>query len=318
MGPSSFLKLVEIQTKVASVFPYIIGILYAIWRFERFDLTNFLLMLVSLLCIDMGTTATNNYMDYRKANRRHGYGYEEHNAIVRDGLSERAVVTIIVLLFAIAAVFGLWLVARTDWVVLAIGILSCMIGILYSAGPVPISRTLLGELMSGFTMGFFIVFLGAYIHTGDVGLIAVGLEKGRLIIDLAAFDLLAMGWLSFPMILTIAGIMLANNICDMEDDWENKRFTLPIQIGLEKSIVLFKLLYAGVYGSILAGMVCRVMPLTFTVVLLTLMPVSKLITAFVYKPVKSETFANAVKIHILVSAFMVLSLALAILYKAYM
>ncbi|MGE5633160.1 MAG: hypothetical protein ACM3TR_19000 [Caulobacteraceae bacterium] len=78
----SFLKLVEIQTKVASVIPFLLGTFYALYRFNRFNLSNFIIMFVSLICFDMATTAINNYIDYKKAHKIHGYNYESHNAIV--------------------------------------------------------------------------------------------------------------------------------------------------------------------------------------------------------------------------------------------
>ena len=62
----SFLKLVEIQTKVASMIPFILGTVYSLYRFGKFNGMNFLLMFISLLTVDMATTAVNNYMDYKK------------------------------------------------------------------------------------------------------------------------------------------------------------------------------------------------------------------------------------------------------------
>ena len=62
----SFLKLVEIQTKVASMIPFILGTVYSLYRFNKFNALNFLLMFISLLTIDMTTTAVNNYMDYKR------------------------------------------------------------------------------------------------------------------------------------------------------------------------------------------------------------------------------------------------------------
>ena len=45
MNVRSFLKLVEIRTKVASVIPFVIGTLYALYRFGAFDWRNGMLML---------------------------------------------------------------------------------------------------------------------------------------------------------------------------------------------------------------------------------------------------------------------------------
>ena len=44
---------------------------------------------------------------------------------------------------------------------------------------------------------------------------------------------------SLPLILGIANIMLANNICDIKDDRENDRYTLPIYLSRSSSLKLF-------------------------------------------------------------------------------
>ena len=107
MSVKSFLKLVEIQTKVASIIPFLLGTLFVLFYYNSFNLLNFFYMLVSLLCIDMSTTTINNYIDYKKANKKEGYGYESHNAIVRDNIKERNVLIVLFLLLTLAIVFWL-------------------------------------------------------------------------------------------------------------------------------------------------------------------------------------------------------------------
>lgn len=106
MTITSFLKLVEIQTKVASMIPFFLGTVYTLYRFNSFNLKNFIIMFISLISVDMGTTAINNYMDYRKAIKKYGYNYEKHNAIVKYNLKESVVIATIVILFLLAVVFG--------------------------------------------------------------------------------------------------------------------------------------------------------------------------------------------------------------------
>ncbi|ODS50166.1 MAG: UbiA prenyltransferase, partial [Halanaerobium sp. 4-GBenrich] len=163
MTATAFLKLVEIQTKIASFTPFLMGNLYLLYHYSNFKITNFILMFISLLSVDMGTTAINNYQDYLKAEKKEGFNYEQHNAVVNYNLSQKTVKKTIFILFSLAVVTGLLLYLKTDVIVLFIGIISFIIGILYTSGPVPISRTPLGEVFSGFTMGFFITFLAVYI-----------------------------------------------------------------------------------------------------------------------------------------------------------
>lgn len=116
----AFLKLVEIQTKIASVTPFIWSIIFTGYYFGSLRLDLLLIFFASMLAFDMFTTALNNYLD-KRAKKRHGYNYEEHNAIVRYGMSEKKVLLIIAVLFIAAAAFGLLLFSRTDAIVLLLG-----------------------------------------------------------------------------------------------------------------------------------------------------------------------------------------------------
>lgn len=62
-----FLEFVEMKTKVASVFPMTLGILWSLYRYQAFNWLNTLLFIIAVLSFDMCTTAINNSMDYHKA-----------------------------------------------------------------------------------------------------------------------------------------------------------------------------------------------------------------------------------------------------------
>ena len=82
----------------------------------------------------------------------------------------------------IASALGVWLVFRTDLLVLFLGIICFIIGVFYTYGPIPLSRLPLGEIFSGLTMGFGILFLTVYINAFDQG-IAELMINGRNLID---------------------------------------------------------------------------------------------------------------------------------------
>lgn len=315
MSPASFLKLVEIQTKVASVIPFALGTVYVIYRFQSFNLKNFILMFISLLTFDMATTAVNNYIDYKKAYKTHGFNYESHNAIVRDRLTERSVISVIFILLSIATVFGIILFLNTDIIILLLGALSFMIGISYSFGPVPISRTPLGEAFSGLFMGLVITFISAYIHVFEQGIILAAFREGTLKLTINVTELLYILLISVPAIVGIANIMLANNICDIEDDIENKRYTLPIYIGKANALKVFKSLYYIAYFDMLVLFLLRVMPPIYLLSLLTIIPVTKNIMLFYKKQTKKDTFVLAVKNFVLMNMAQVLFIGTAAMAK---
>ncbi|MHA7966412.1 1,4-dihydroxy-2-naphthoate polyprenyltransferase [Paenibacillus sp. CAU 1782] len=290
-----FLKLVEIQTKVASMLPFLLGSVYAWFRFQSFDIGLWLLMFASLLLFDMTTTAINNLYDYVKAQKKQGYGYEEHNAIVKFGMNPVTVFIMIVVMFLTSVAAGLVLVAQTGLVVLALGALSFGVGILYSFGPLPISRMPLGELFSGLFMGFVITFVAAYIHTDGNQLASITLQDGMLGVSVNLMETLLLLLVSMPAVLGIAGIMLANNICDMEEDLANKRYTLPVYIGQEKALLLFRIIYYAALLDVPILLIMGVNPVIALPLLLTLIPVRRNIKTFAKAPAKATTFVLSVK-----------------------
>ncbi|MBU5454913.1 1,4-dihydroxy-2-naphthoate polyprenyltransferase [Caproiciproducens sp. MSJ-32] len=296
MKIKSFLKLVEIQTKAASVIPYLLASLFVYYRYNTFNFKNAIIMFFSMLIFDMTTTAINNYIDYAKAIKKEGFGYESHNAIVRDKLNPDHVRYLIYIMLGIAALLGLLLVANTNIVVLLLGALAFLIGITYTFGPIPISRTPFGEVFSGLAMGFLLTFITMYIHVFDKGILNINysnLNSINIVFNLK--ELIILFIVCLPAITGIANIMLANNICDIEDDIVNKRYTLPIYIGKENALKLFKWLYYIGYIAIVIAVVIRVLPLYSLLSVLVLKKVKENIDKFNELQTKKDTFGLAVE-----------------------
>lgn len=294
--------------------PFLLGTLYALYRFEDFYVLRFALMFVSLLSFDMATTAINNYYDYKKAAKTHGYGYETHNAIVHYKLKESTVVAVIAVLLALAVGGGIALVAETGLLVFLLGGLSFLIGILYSFGPIPISRMPLGELFSGLFMGFVIIFISAYIHS-DQTVVTLLFSEGWASLHIHITEVLYLFWFSVPAILGIAGIMLANNICDIEDDMDNRRYTLPVYIGRKNALLLFRLLYYVSFADLAVLLLLGVNPVLAALLLLILVPLRRNIARFEEKQEKATTFILSVKNFMLMSVARIAVLGAAILLK---
>jgi 1,4-dihydroxy-2-naphthoate octaprenyltransferase len=313
MRISSFLKLVEIQTKVASVLPFLTGIAFCYYRYKEFDVLRLGLFFLSMLCVDMATTTINNYWDYKKAVLKEGFNYESHNAIVSDQLKEKQVQVIIGVLLSMGVLFGLALFLLADWVILIIGILAFGIGVLYSYGPVPISHTPLGEVISGTMMGGFIFFIVNYIQIFERGYINYYMEQRTFYLAVNMKEMIIIIFIALPLIFLIANIMLANNICDMEDDLVNRRYTLPAYIGKKHALHLFVLFIIVSYLNILIGIMMRWLPISSLLVFLTIIPVYKGVKEFMKEQVKSKTFVVSVKTFAFISGSYMASIFLSII-----
>ncbi|WP_010632123.1 1,4-dihydroxy-2-naphthoate polyprenyltransferase [Sporolactobacillus vineae] len=312
MSFGAFLNLVEIRTKLASLFPFLIGCLFVSYRYHTFNLLNTLIFFASMLLFDMATTAINNYMDYRKATSDE-YRRRE-NIISRQNIPEGLVVFTIISLVAIATVLGISLVVRTDLVVLLAGMVCFAIGILYSFGPIPLSRMPLGELFSGVTMGLGILFLTVYANAYDEGIVNL-IWQGRIVVLRAdILHLVEIVLVSLPCVFTIANLMLANNICDLDDDIKNNRFTLVYYIGKKYALWLFDGLYAGSFAAILIAVLLRILPPVLLLAVLIILPVYKLVRQFNVMQVKSKTFVVAVKNLVLINAAIAFLLLVAVIF----
>ena len=293
MTRKSFFDLVEIRTKLASLFPFLIAVLFTNSYFHSFHWGKTLFFFFGMLAFDMATTAINNYMDFRKAHSEE-YKYQE-NVIGKDQLSERTVVLIIFALIGFAAIVGLTLAVQTGWLLLVMGCACCFIGVFYTFGPIPLSRMPLGEVFSGVTMGLGIFAITIYLNTYDKRLFFMELNLRHFAITGSTTAALAVVWASLPLIATIANIMLANNLCDLEQDIANHRYTLPFYLGKKNAVVLFNLFMYSCYGAIIVGWLAGIYQWPILLTFLSLVKVYPQTRAFTKEQVKSRTFVMSIK-----------------------
>lgn len=296
MSLLTFLDLVEIRTKIASVFPFMIGILYVIFHYHVFEPLQTITFFASMFIFDLTTTAINNYMDYRKATDKHEFDYRKSkNVIGQREIPEKTVIITIFGLFLTATLLGVWLVFQTDLLVLLIGFICFCIGILYTFGPVPLSRMPLGEIFSGVTMGFGIFFLAIYVNASDAGIASLVWQGAWVTLEVNLLEIIRIGVVSLPLIFTIANIMLANNLCDLEEDIRNNRFTLPYYIGRKAGVILFNTLYYASFAAIIVGVLLNYLHPIMLLSILAAYPVYRNLKLFNKEQVKAKTFAICIK-----------------------
>ena len=250
-----FLEVVEIKTKIASLFPFFIGVAFSLTYFQQVEWVNTLLFFMGMLVFDMATTAINNLMDYQKAKSK-TYKYEA-NVIGREKLSAKKVAWMIIGMLVFTLIIGLILSYRTGWLLLLMGALVCFIGIFYTFGPIPLSRMPLGEVFSGVTMGLGIFAIVIYINTtaNPIYYLTLDFKTGAFVLTGQIWHILAILLASLPMVFTIANLMLANNLRDLETDIQNHRYTLVYYIGRKNGIHLFQGMMYSCYAVILLGFV---------------------------------------------------------------
>ena len=303
------IELVELRTKIASVIPFVVGLLYSIWAFGNFNVVNMVLFFIGMVCFDMATTVMNNLMDYVKA-KNETYRQEE-NIIGTSSLTVKQATMIFGGLVGVATLIGIILVVRTNIILLFVGMLCFVIGIFYTFGPIPISRMPLGEVLSGVTMGFGIFWIVIFLNAPEASFAWMGLEQGMLVVRLALIDHFKVALLSLPLVCTIANIMLSNNLCDLETDITNHRYTLVYYIGNPAALKLYQGLYLISFVAMVLAIVFRIAPILMLGTLVVGVPVYKNIQLFTQKQEKRTTFALAIKnmlmIHVIQMVLLVIS-----------
>ncbi len=311
----AFISFIELRTKVASILPLLIGTALAYYTLETLYLERFFLMFIALLCIDMATTGLNHYYDAKRAIVTTGYHYDQHNPITSKQLTANRAKRYLFELLLVGSCAGIGLTLLTDNFVLVLGALSFIIGIIYSAGPLPLSRTILGELFSGLFMGLLITFIAFYIQLPMGYLGEISLSKNFVYISLKLTMIMPVILLGLQLSLMIGNIMLANNICDREEDILNNRYTLPVVIGMKKSVILFKTNTLSAYAVLSLGVLFKQLPLPMLITLFTLPIIYKRARIFCANPLKSKTFKLAVGNFLVFSSTLLLTLFVSIVFN---
>jgi len=228
-------RLLRPHTLTASFIPVLIGSALA-WNVTGHLHGELLLaMLIASMLIQAATNMFNEYFDYmRGLDTTESVGIA--GAITQDGIRPRAVLRGAIVLFAVAALLGVYLCLRTSWWLAAIGGVSMLVGYLYTGGPYPIASTPFGEIFAGGFMGSGIVLLSCFIQQGFV----------------TAHGVAA----SIPSAILIAAILTANNIRDREGDRDNGRRTLAILLGHRRAVWMLavSLVAANLWTVALAAM----------------------------------------------------------------
>ena len=294
MTPKQFLDLVEIRVVIPSVAPLMVGLAYSQWQYGRLNWTNAILLIIATVCVHLAVNTFNRYEDSKR---------QKENEFLREAaqgevISNKQVLYVAAGLALIAAIAGVVVAVRTDYVTWIIGIVSFVIGYLYSAGPKPITNTPFGEIVSGITMGYFIFVAQVYVNTRMVPMPSVLWQ-----------------WfvVSLPLTVFIAEIMLANNIADHAEDERNNRHTIVHYTGIAaaKKLYLFWAILAVV--ALLIVTYVGWLPVTSYAIIILLPLIISNARHFTARPIKKETFILAIKNLIIVMLGMTVAILAGIL-----
>ncbi|MDQ3334003.1 MAG: 1,4-dihydroxy-2-naphthoate polyprenyltransferase [Myxococcota bacterium] len=183
--------------------------------------------LAGSLAIQIGTNFANDVFDAeRGADGPDRIG--PTRAVSAGLISAASMKRAMVLAFAIAAAFGLYLVTVGGWPICVVGILSILSGIAYTGGPYPLGYHGLGDVFVMVFFGIVAVCGTAFVQLGHVP-------------GLAALAALPVGALA-------TAILVVNNLRDRTTDARAGKRTLAVRLGrrgvLVEYVALLGLAYA--------------------------------------------------------------------------
>lgn len=283
MNLKVFLELVEIKAKIASVWPFLLGLIFVFHNYGHLNVGVSILFFIAMFLFNMAVDINDNYQDYTKADDNQAAEWKKHTNIIGvHHLNVHGIFALMASFTVVAALIGLYLVWLTGWPLLVMGIFCFLVGYLYAGGPKPLSGTPTGEFFAGFTMGFMIMAITVYLNL---------YQTGDLTLSLWGRVLLASG----VAVMAIAALLLANNICDAQEDLDLNRTTIVYFIGKRRALWLFAGFYVVGYLSLVASVLLGDLPVWSLLALISAIPVGKNIHAFFQVQVKKETFILAVR-----------------------
>lgn len=209
-----------------------------------------LLALAVALCLQIGVNYANDYSDGIRGTDKHRVGPAR---LTGSGKAKpRAVLTVALVLFGLAAVAGLILVVLTQqWWLLAIGAVALAAAWFYTGGRKPYGYYGLGELMVFVFFGLVATAGTTYVQVG-----VVNLES----------------WLSGVGIGLIAcAVLMVNNIRDIVPDKAAGKRTLAVLIGNTAARIAFcVLLLAPFLIALFFSLFYPAAPLTFFALLMAI------------------------------------------------
>ena len=230
MSVATWIAASRPKTLPAAIVPVVVGIACA-YAVGAIAWAPALAALAGAIAIQIGTNFANDVFDAEKgADTPDRIG--PLRAVSAGLISARAMKLAMIGAFAVASLFGLYLLSIGGWPIAAIGLASIASGIAYTGGPYPLGYHGLGDVFVLAFFGFVAVCGTVYVQVGSVPCLA---------------------WLAAVPVGTLAtAILVVNNVRDRATDTRAGKRTLAVRFGRPAALVEYALLLGIAYGVPLA------------------------------------------------------------------
>ena len=215
------------KTLSISITPVLLGSALAWHNQGSFSLLTFLIILLSALCIQIGTNLYNDAADFEKGADREGR-LGPRRAAQQGWLNAQQIKLGALISFSLAFIGGIYLAWLGGFSIVILGLLSILCGYGYTTGPKPIAYSPLGEL-------FVLLFFGFAAVGGTYYLQTQTLHSSVMLIASTIGSL-------------AAAILLVNNYRDLDGDRQANKLTLVHYIQRPKARILYTVMILYPYA----------------------------------------------------------------------
>lgn len=239
----------------ASIVPVLLGTAIAWFTTETLHWGFFLLTLLAVPLINLGTNLMNDYSDHKsgndEVNQEFVRPFSGGSRVIQLGLlTPLEVLTGSLFFFLLSALIGFYLAWARGALILVLGAIGLISGMFYTWGPFNWAKRGIGEALVGINLGILATLGAYYVQTQSFSWLPV----------IAAV----------PVSLLIAMVLYINEFPDYTADKQVGKNTLVVRLGRERAVILYALVMVGVYLSIGASVASGALPLTSLLGLVTL------------------------------------------------
>ncbi|MFC1484935.1 prenyltransferase [bacterium] len=218
-----WIKAFRIQFLVASILPVLLGTILAKLFTNQFNFFYFILTLIGVMFLHLGTNVLNDYFDYLNntdnINTEYSPGFSGGSRVLQQGLLTLGEVLLgAIVLFCLSLIIGIYLAYNISWIVLLFGFAGIFFSFAYSFFK---NSFFVGEILVGLFFGLLIP-LGAYF-----------VQTTKFSLEILIF--------SIPFILVLFLILWINEFVDYKADKLTGKKTMVVRIGRKKASVIYNL-----------------------------------------------------------------------------
>jgi len=251
----NWLKAIRAPFFTATIIPVTLGSIVAWHDTDHFIWIRFCLALIGAILIHAGTNLANDYFDHLsgcdKANSN-PTPFSGGSRVIQQGLiAPQGILYAALAAFILGSAIGLYLNYLSGGnIIIILGIIGVFLGFFYTAGPLRIGYGSFGELAVGIGFGPLMV-LGSYYAQAQT-------LSPRVFL------------ISLPIGILIALVLFINEFPDYQADKSVGKRTLVVVLGKKNAVILYHVLLAAVYLTIIALIIFKFLPVFCLIAFLSL------------------------------------------------